>query len=74
VFGGGFALVGLGELIHLKAVSDQTSSFAGIISNDCPDGCMTGQLDHRLESNAKVASGIAIGVLAVGAATIVTES
>jgi hypothetical protein len=70
VFGGGFALAGIGGLFHLKATSD-LSSYAGIVAHDCPDGCPTGQVDHSLERSAKLENGIAIGAITVGAVVVV---
>ena len=70
VFGGGFALAGLGGLLRLKATSDSTA-YANMITHDCPNGCMDVTLDHSLDRAAHVENGIAIGLVSVGAAAAV---
>jgi hypothetical protein len=71
VFGGGFALAGIAELVHLRAVSNQ-DDYRALVSSTCPTGCETAEIDHSLESRASLQNNVAIGVLSVGAATVIT--
>ncbi len=71
VFASGFALAGVAELIHLAAVSNQ-DDYRTLVTNTCPTGCEPTALDHSLESRAQLQNNIAIGVLSVGAATVIT--
>jgi hypothetical protein len=75
VFGGGFALAGLGGLLHLKAAADN-SSYANNITMLCSDtpGCRSSMLDHSLETSAHIENAIALGMIAVGAAAVTTGS
>jgi hypothetical protein len=73
IFGGGFALAGIGGLIHVKASSDNTA-YANIVAHDCPDGCVNTTLDHSLQSSARLENGIAIGAIAAGAVAVLTGS
>jgi hypothetical protein len=71
VFGGGFALAGIGELVHVKATSD-LSAYASMVSRDCPDGCPAPTVDRSLESNAKLENAIAISMISIGASAVAT--
>jgi hypothetical protein len=71
VAGGGFALAGLGELLHVKATSD-LSAFANTVTRDCPNGCPTRTFDRSLESSANVENAIAISMISIGASAVAT--
>ena len=73
VFGSGFAAAGIGELLHLKASSDN-SAYASYVATKCPDGCTNAMLDHSLLTSARVENGIAIGLITAGAAAVATGS
>ena len=75
VFGAGFGAAGLGGLLHLKAVSDN-SQYANIVASSCADGCTSAQLasHHALLTTARVENGIAIGMISAGAAAVVAGS
>jgi hypothetical protein len=70
VFGSGFAVTGIGGLLHLKASSDN-SAYAAYVSSMCHDGCpKNGMLDQSLHTAASVENGFAIGLVAAGVATV----
>lgn len=71
VVGGGVALAGVAGLLHLAATSNQ-DAYRELVAETCPTGCNTNELDHSLESRASLQNDIAIGVLSVGAAAVVT--
>jgi tetratricopeptide (TPR) repeat protein len=71
VFASGFALAGAAELFHLAAVSNQ-DDYRALVSKTCTTGCNAAELDHSLESRAELENNIAIGVLSVGAAVVIT--
>jgi tetratricopeptide (TPR) repeat protein len=73
VFGGGFAIAGLGGLLHLKATSDN-SAYANVVTTNCPDSCVDSSLDHTLDRSAHIENGVAIGLIAVGAAAVAAGS
>jgi len=70
VFGGGFALAGLGELAHVKAVDDN-AQYAKLVAG-CTSPCASSSLDHTLESNATLENRVAIGLYGAGIAAITT--
>jgi hypothetical protein len=71
VFAGGFALAGVGELAHLRAVDDN-SLYEKNVVGQCKPPCTSSSLDHSLESTARLENGVAIGLFSVGAAAAVT--
>jgi tetratricopeptide (TPR) repeat protein len=73
VFAGGFALAGIGGLLHLKATSDQ-DEYRDLVAQQCPNGCPAGEVSSSLESSARIENGIALGAVILGGAAIVTGS
>lgn len=71
VVGGGIALAGAAGLLHLAATSNQ-DAYRDFVVETCPTGCNTNELDHSLESRASLQNNLAIGVLSIGAAAVVT--
>jgi hypothetical protein len=71
VFASGFALAGVAELFHLRAVSNQ-DEYRKLVTKTCATGCNTAELDHSLESRARLQNNIGLGVLTVGAAVAIT--
>ncbi len=68
VFGGGVGLAGLGGLLHLKATSDN-STYAGTVTRECTNSCAPGTApDASLLHTAHIENGVAIGMIAAGAA------
>jgi hypothetical protein len=72
VAGGGVAFAGLGLLLDLQASSDMDTYEAQVASLCADDGCQPGELSTSFESRALLENKIAIGMMAVGAAVVVT--
>lgn len=76
VFGGGFAIAGIGGAVDLSAASDRDSYDRAITQQCTTIAC--GKDDPRLagvqglDDTARLKSRIAIGVMALGGATVVT--
>lgn len=73
VFGGGFALAGVGGLVELKAAGDFTN-YDRLVEHDCAAGCAPGDpnlaRDRGVRSTAVLENRIAVGVIGVGVAAI----
>lgn len=70
VFGSGFVIAGIGELLHLKATNDN-DAYERLVERECPNGCTAGDVDESLQSRARIENGFGIGAMLLGAAVVV---
>lgn len=75
VFGGGFALAGIGGLLDLAAVQEMDSYDRAVAQSCATMACAPedlAQSDRDLKSSAETKSAIAVGIMVAGGATIIT--